>query len=158
MTSLLSVNDVFHVQLVWILTTKRKSLLRVENVKGLKLLYYCYVCTRFRCWFHHLMVLLSGYPFFLVYFCIEPWLFHSYEQTLLAKALSDTWTLLWEEYHCSVQVLFDRLVIIINTAFVITIGVMIGWLPKFSNFLPVSYERNINKHVLFNYCCIWWGL
>jgi hypothetical protein len=32
----LSANDVFHVQVVWILTTKRKSLLRVENVKGLK--------------------------------------------------------------------------------------------------------------------------
>jgi hypothetical protein len=43
MASLLSVNDVFHVQLVWILTTKRKSLLRVENVIGFKspLLFLC---------------------------------------------------------------------------------------------------------------------
>jgi hypothetical protein len=41
----MSANDVFHMQLVWILTTKRKSLLRGENVKGYNLLYYCYVCT-----------------------------------------------------------------------------------------------------------------
>ena len=157
MTSLLSVNDVFHVQLVWILATKCKSLLRVENVKGLNLLYYCYVCTHFRCWFYHQTGLLSGYSSFLIYFCIEPWLFHSYERTLLAKALSDTWTLLCRGYHCSVQVLFDHLVVIINSTFVFTVGVTIGWLPMFSNFLPVSYERNIYEHVSFNYCCTWWG-
>ncbi len=38
MTSQLSTNDVFHVQLVWIQTTKCKSLLRVENSKGLNFL------------------------------------------------------------------------------------------------------------------------
>jgi hypothetical protein len=38
MTSQLSVNDVFHMQLVWILTTERKSVLRVEKVKGLNFL------------------------------------------------------------------------------------------------------------------------
>ena len=40
MTSQLSVNDVFQVQLVWILTTKRKSLLRVENGKDLNFLFF----------------------------------------------------------------------------------------------------------------------
>ena len=34
---------------IWIPTTKCKSLLRVENVKELNLLYYYYVSTRFRC-------------------------------------------------------------------------------------------------------------
>ena len=38
MTSQLSVNDVFHMQLVWILTTERKSVLRVEKVKGFNFL------------------------------------------------------------------------------------------------------------------------
>ncbi len=40
----LSANDAFHVQLVWILTTKRTSLLRVENGKGLNflLLWLCF--------------------------------------------------------------------------------------------------------------------
>ncbi len=66
--------------LVWILTTKRKSLMRVETCqeKYFTLLLFFYVNSLFR--FNPQMVLLSGYiyihPFNL--FCIEPLIVHSY--------------------------------------------------------------------------------
>ena len=62
------------------------------------------------------------------------------------------YTVLTDEYFVT------DFVIVVNTFAIFTFVTAISLvLPIVSNFVPVSYERNVEEHVSSEYSCTWWG-
>ncbi len=103
-------------------------------------------------------VQLSGYLSFLIWFRVQPWLFHSYELMWLSMVHCHNDFLFCGGYRLSVSVLFTNFVIIIHALFIFTCSVKISLaLPVISNFIPVSYLGYVEQHVAPKNCCTWWG-